>query len=84
MVVSDCMQHDTAAFHLLQKSFIAFLKTILPSFPEKYTTFLMEQLLSTKTANFLSTCAIMKLILESMPNDTSLQLRMGRVPVVVQ
>ena len=35
VVVSDCMQHDTAAFHLFQKSFITFLKTRLPSFPEK-------------------------------------------------
>ena len=35
VVVSDCMHHDTAAFHLFQKNFITFLKTKLPSFPEK-------------------------------------------------
>ena len=35
VVVSDCMHHDTAAFHLFQKSFITFLKTRFPSFPEK-------------------------------------------------
>lgn len=35
VIVSDCMQHDTAVFHLFQKSFITFLKTRLPSFPKK-------------------------------------------------
>ena len=35
MIVSDCMQHNTVAFHLFQKKFITVLKARLPSFPQR-------------------------------------------------
>ena len=31
VVISDCLHHDTVAVHLFQKSFIAFLKDLLPA-----------------------------------------------------
>ena len=31
VVISDCLHHDTVAVHLFQKSFIAFLKNLLPA-----------------------------------------------------
>lgn len=31
MVISDCLHHDTIAVHLFQRSFIAFLKELLPA-----------------------------------------------------
>ena len=31
VVISDCLHHDTVAVHLFQKSFIAFLKKLLPA-----------------------------------------------------
>ena len=31
MIISDCLHHDTVAVHLFQKSFIAFLKDLLPA-----------------------------------------------------
>ena len=31
MVISDCLHHDTVAVHLFQRSFIAFLKELLPA-----------------------------------------------------
>ena len=31
VVISDCLHHDTVAVHLFQRSFIAFLKELLPA-----------------------------------------------------
>ena len=39
VVISDCMHHDTVAFHLFQKSFITFLMAKLPSSLKKVTYF---------------------------------------------
>ena len=31
VMISDCLHHDTVAVHLLQRSFIAFLRELLPA-----------------------------------------------------
>ena len=35
IVVSDCMQHDTVAFHVFQRYFITFLKIKMYAYPKK-------------------------------------------------
>ena len=59
VIIFDSMHHDTVAFHLFQKRFITFLMAKLPSSVKKCTTFLMEQLLNTKTVRILLICATM-------------------------
>ena len=41
VVISDCLHHDTVAVHLFQRSFIAFLKELLPTrlHPKKISYF---------------------------------------------
>ena len=64
VIISDCLHHDTIAVYLFQKSFIAFLKNLLPRrLQPKKSIFLMVLLLNTRTEKTLSICVSTRMIL---------------------
>ena len=85
VIILDCLHHDTIAFYLFQKFFIAFLKKFLSerSQPKKIIYFLMVLHLSTKTERTFSICAITEMISAYQLSGIFRPLHMEKVLVMV-